>query len=118
MICVISIFVTTLLSIYLAQTITKPISKLAHSAHNIRQRRKKTLEEKSLDSRTDEIGDLYHSLEGMTKALFDRMDAIESFAADVSHEIKNPLASIQSAIETISKVKSEVWAYSFGIKVK
>ncbi len=107
MICVISIFVTTFLSIYLAQTITKPISKLAHSAHNIRQRRKKTLEEKSLDSRTDEIGDLYHSLEGMTKALFDRMDAIESFAADVSHEIKNPLASIQSAIETISKVKSE-----------
>ena len=65
------------------------------------------MEVKSLIKRKDEIGELALSLDEMTKDLFDRMDAIASFAADVSHEIKNPLTSLRSAVETLSIIKDE-----------
>ena len=55
-------------------------------------------------SRRDEIGELSRDLRGMTEALWQRMDAIEKFAADVSHEIKNPLTSLRSAVETVARI--------------
>ena len=97
------IFLTVFLSFIFSNRITLPISRLAAAADNVRN--KKGMEVKSLIKRKDEIGELALSLDEMTKDLFDRMDAIASFAADVSHEIKNPLTSLRSAVETLSIIK-------------
>jgi two-component system sensor histidine kinase ChvG len=97
--------ITILLSIYLAGTIARPIHRLAAAAERVR---KGHLREKALPvfaDRDDEIGELAGSLSDMTDALIRRMDAIERFAADVSHEIKNPLTSLNSAVETAARVK-------------
>ena len=99
------IFLTIFLSFIFSNRITLPISRLAAAADNVRN--KKGMEVKSLIKRKDEIGELALSLDEMTKDLFDRMDAIASFAADVSHEIKNPLTSLRSAVETLSIIKDE-----------
>ncbi|HQT46090.1 MAG: histidine kinase [Acidocella sp. 20-63-7] len=97
---------TVLVSFYLARTIASPIRRLASAAALMREGRARTeaLPE-NITGRNDEIGTLARTLEGSTKALWARMDAIEKFAADVSHEIKNPLSSIRSAIETLSRVE-------------
>jgi len=97
----ISLGVTLLLSFFLAGTIVTPIKRLSFAADEVRQGIGRTDSLKSLANRTDEIGDLSHSLSEMTLALYDRIDAIERFAADVAHEIKNPLTSIRSAVETL-----------------
>ena len=99
------IFLTIFLSFIFSNRITLPISRLAAAVDNVRN--KKGMEIKSLIKRKDEIGELALSLDEMTKDLFDRMDAIASFAADVSHEIKNPLTSLRSAVETLSIIKDE-----------
>jgi two-component system, OmpR family, sensor histidine kinase ChvG len=99
----VTLIVTLLLSFFLAGTIATPIRRLATAADEIRKGigRSKALREFS--SRRDEIGDLSYALSDMTKALHNRIDAIETFAADVAHEIKNPLSSVRSAVETIQK---------------
>jgi two-component system sensor histidine kinase ChvG len=99
--------VTILMSFYLASTITNPIRRLAEGADRVRtgMNRKENLPDFS--TRQDEIGDLSASLQDMTHSLWQRMDAIERFAADVSHEIKNPLTSLRSAVETLGRVKDE-----------
>lgn len=97
--------VTILLSIYLARAIARPVSLLALAAVRVRQRRGRQTTIPDLSSRNDEIGDLSTSLRDMTQALWQRMDAIERFAADVAHEIKNPLTSIRSAVETVTRLK-------------
>lgn len=97
--------VTILLSIYLARAIARPVSLLALAAVRVRQRRGRQTSIPDLSSRNDEIGDLSTSLRDMTQALWQRMDAIERFAADVAHEIKNPLTSIRSAVETVTRLK-------------
>ena len=97
--------VTVLLSMYLAGTIVRPIRRLATAAELVRrdQGRQQTIPD--FAGRNDEIGDLAESLSAMTNALWIRMDAIESFAADVAHEIKNPLTSLRSAVETTARLK-------------
>jgi two-component system sensor histidine kinase ChvG len=99
--------VTILMSFYLASTITNPIRRLAEGADRVRtgMHRKENLPD--FGNRQDEIGDLSISLQEMTHSLWQRMDAIERFAADVSHEIKNPLTSLRSAVETLGRVKDE-----------
>lgn len=99
------ITITTLLSLYLAGSITGPIVRLAHAAENIREHHHSTEEIPDFTKRKDEIGDLSRSIREMTAALRARIDAIESFAADVAHEIKNPLTSLRSAVETVAKVE-------------
>lgn len=96
--------ITVLLSLYLAGTIARPIRRLAEAAEAVRRdrHRKRTLPD--FGDRSDEIGQLAAALREMTEALWLRMDAIERFAADVAHEIKNPLSSLRSAVETAAKV--------------
>ena len=86
--------------------VAQPIIRLANAADSIRLSRARTMSLPDLAERDDEVGDLTRSLEAMTQALSKRMDAIEHFAADVSHEIKNPLTSIRSAVETLELAPS------------
>ncbi len=99
-----SLTLTVLLSVYLSTTIGRPIMRLARAVENIREGIGSGVNIPDLSARRDEIGVLSVALRDMTKALSDRMSAIENFAADVAHEIKNPLASVRSAIEAFEKV--------------
>lgn len=96
---------TIFLSMYLAGFIGRPLKKLARAAESIRQGKGRTADIPDMSPRGDEIGELSIALRQMTQALWDRMDTIERFAADVAHEIKNPLTSLRSAVETVAKVK-------------
>jgi two-component system sensor histidine kinase ChvG len=102
----IALGVTILLSLYLAGTIARPIRRLAAAAESVRRARGRRHTIPDLSRRGDEIGDLSGALREMTEALWRRMDAIEAFAADVSHEIKNPLTSLRSAVETAARVQN------------
>jgi len=86
--------------------VARPVMRLSAAADAVRLQRARAISLPDLEGRKDEIGDLARSLETMTETLSDRMDAIEAFAADVSHEIKNPLTSIRSALETLPLVKT------------
>ncbi len=96
--------VTILLSLYLAATIARPIRNLARAADRVKSGKGKKIALPDYTNRRDEIGELGRALTSMTDALWTRLDAIEGFAADVSHEIKNPLTSLKSAVETVSRV--------------
>jgi two-component system sensor histidine kinase ChvG len=100
----IALAVTVLLSLYLAGTIARPVRRLAEAAQRVRHGHHRQHEIPDFGGRGDEIGELSRSLKEMTEALWQRMDAIESFAADVAHEIKNPLTSLRSAVETAARV--------------
>ena len=94
-----------MLSLYLAGTLARPILRLATAAERVRRGLGRGVDEiPDFTARNDEIGDLSGVLREMTSALDQRMDAIERFAADVSHEIKNPLTSLRSAVETAARV--------------
>jgi two-component system, OmpR family, sensor histidine kinase ChvG len=95
---------TVLLSIYLAGTIARPVRRLAAAAERVRRGSGRQVVIPDFTARGDEIGDLSGALREMTSALWSRMDAIEHFAADVAHEIKNPLTSLRSAVETAARV--------------
>ncbi len=99
--------VTALLSVLLASTIAEPIRRLSAAAERVRSGINKRVEIPDFSSRRDEIGHLSGSLRDMTAALYNRIDAIEAFAADVSHELKNPLTSLRSAVETLAFVKTD-----------
>ena len=101
----VALAVTVLLSLYLASTIGRPIRRLAHSAELVRYGKGRKFEIPDFSHRNDEIGDLSGALREMTEALWARLDAIEGFAADVAHEIKNPLTSLRSAVETVARVE-------------
>jgi len=97
--------VTVLLSFYLASAIARPVRRLAAAADRVRRGHGRAPEAiPDFTDRRDEIGDLSAALREMTEALWRRMDAIERFAADVAHEIKNPLTSLRSAVETVGRV--------------
>ena len=100
----IALGVTVLLSIYLAGTIARPIRRLAAAAERVRRGHGRQVLIPDFTRRGDEIGDLSGALREMTSALWRRIDAIEHFAADVAHEIKNPLTSLRSAVETAARV--------------
>ena len=100
----IAIFVSLTSSILLNNLIAQPVRMLARAADRVRLSRARAISLPQLAHRDDEIGDLTVSLEDMTQSLSERMDAIERFAADVAHEIKNPLTSLRSAVETLELV--------------
>lgn len=97
--------ITVLMSFYLARAIARPVSRLAAAAEQVRSGQGRQQVIPDLSRRQDEIGDLSASLRAMTEALWQRMDATERFAADVAHEIKNPLTSLRSAVETVVRLK-------------
>ena len=94
-------------SLYLSGFIAEPIRRLAAAADVVRSGRAGRDTIPLMRERHDEIGDLSESLSAMTRALYDRIDAIESFAADVAHELKNPLTSLKSAVEMFSRAKDD-----------
>jgi two-component system, OmpR family, sensor histidine kinase ChvG len=97
--------VTMLLSVLMARTIAGPMRRLSAGADRVRRSIKAREEIPDFTHRSDEIGHLSAALRDMTAALYRRIDAIENFAADVSHELKNPLTSLKSAAETLPLVK-------------
>lgn len=99
--------VTALLSMLLASTIANPLRRLSAAANRVRRGGKNREEIPDFSDRQDEIGNLSVAIRDMTNALYARIEAIESFAADVSHELKNPLTSLRSAVETLPLAKSE-----------
>ncbi len=102
-----TLLITILLSIYLSGVIARPLRKLARAAENVRKGKIKDTDIPDMSDRHDEIGELSLVLRDMTHALWERMDTIEAFAADVAHEIKNPLTSLKSAVETARVVKKK-----------
>jgi len=99
--------VMIVLSLLLASTIAGPVRRLADSAERVRRRIRTRVEIPDFTDRRDEIGHLSGALRDMTGALYNRIEAIEMFAADVSHELKNPLTSLRSAVETLPLAKNE-----------
>ena len=91
-------------SLLLSRFIAEPVLRLARAADRVTLSRARAISLPDIARRDDELGDLARSLETMTQALSERMDAIERFAADVAHEIRNPLTSIRSAVETLELV--------------
>lgn len=100
----IALGVTMLSSFLIYALVARPVLRLARAADRVQQARARSISMPDLARRQDEIGDLTRSLEQMTDSLSERMDAIERFAADVAHEIRNPLTSIRSAVETLDLV--------------
>jgi two-component system sensor histidine kinase ChvG len=99
--------VMIVLSLLFASTIAGPVRRLADSAERVRRRIRTRVEIPDFTNRRDEIGHLSGALRDMTDALYNRIEAIEMFAADVSHELKNPLTSLRSAVETLPLAKNE-----------
>jgi two-component system sensor histidine kinase ChvG len=108
MLSLVAVAVTVLLSLYLAGTITRPIRQLAAGAERVTIGHGRAEEIPDLSRRDDDIGDLSTALRAMTDELHQRLDAIEGFAADVAHELKNPLSSLRSAVETMQRVGDDV----------
>lgn len=105
---ILTAFASTLISsLLLSRLIAQPLLRLARAADRVRLSRARSISLPSISKRQDELGDLSRALEAMTGALSQRMDAIEHFAADVAHEIRNPLTSIRSAIDTLPLVKDD-----------
>jgi two-component system sensor histidine kinase ChvG len=99
--------VMVVLSMLLAGTIAGPVRRLADGAERVRRRIRSRVEIPDFTRRRDEIGELSGALREMTNALYTRIEAIESFAADVAHELRNPLTSLRSAVETLPLAKSD-----------
>ncbi|HKA71375.1 MAG TPA: sensor histidine kinase [Xanthobacteraceae bacterium] len=99
--------VMVVLSTLLARTIAEPVKRLAETAERVRRRIRSRVEIPDFTHRRDEIGHLSGTLRDMTNALYSRIEAIESFAADVAHELKNPLTSLRSAVETLPLARSD-----------
>ncbi len=102
-----SLIVSIILSLYLANTIIQPLRRLVRATVLVRTGREREVEVPRMQERSDEIGVLARAVSDMTAALRHRIDAVESFAADVAHEIKNPLASLRSATESLPRVKDQ-----------
>ena len=103
----IALGITIVLSLFFAGTITRPVRRLARAAERVRAGGGRKVEIPDFTARNDEIGRLSAALREMTDTLWVRMDAIERFAADVAHEVKNPLSSVLSAVDTARRVKDE-----------
>ena len=100
-----ALLISIALSLFLARTIVEPLRKLVRAAVRVRLGRDRAVVVPRLPERRDEIGLLARAISDMTAALRHRIDAVETFAADVAHEIKNPLASLRSALESLDKVE-------------
>ena len=96
-----------LLSLFLAGTIAEPIRRLSDAAERVRRGVRSREEIPDFGGRSDEIGHLSGALRDMTRALYNRIEGTERFAADVAHELKNPLTSLRSAVETLPRARND-----------
>jgi two-component system sensor histidine kinase ChvG len=103
----VAVGVMVVLSVLLAGTIAEPVRRLADAAERVRRRIRSRIEIPDFTRRRDEIGHLSGTLRDMTNAMYSRIEAIESFAADVAHELKNPLTSLRSAVETLPLARND-----------
>lgn len=103
----VAVAVMVISSLFLARFIAEPVQRLARAADEVRGGHAGRGTIPVMDERRDEIGDLAQSLSAMTRALHDRIDAIERFAADVAHELKNPLTSLKSAVEMLNRADTD-----------
>lgn len=101
------ILLSVFLSLFLARTIVRPLRRLAIAAHRVRLGRSREVRVPRLPSRNDEIGLLARAVSDMSQSLRQRIDNMEAFAADVTHELKNPLASLRSAVDGLDRVHDE-----------
>jgi len=101
----VTITLSMLLSRFLARTIARPLRRLALAAHRVRLGRSREVDVPRLPHRRDEIGLLARALHDMTHSLRNRIDATDAFAADVTHELKNPLASLRSAVDSLERTR-------------
>ena len=101
------LLMTILLGLYLSRSIIGPVTRLARAADAVRLAKSNTVSLPKMLERRDDIGDLARALSAMTEELQSRMQATAAFAADVAHEIKNPLTSLRSAVETVSRIDDE-----------
>ena len=100
-----ALLISVALSLFLARTIVRPLRRIALAAHRVRLGRAREVKVPRLPSRRDEIGFLARSVADMSQSLRQRIDNIEHFAADVTHELKNPLASLRSALDGMETVE-------------
>jgi two-component system, OmpR family, sensor histidine kinase ChvG len=105
MILALALLLSVLLSLFLARTIVRPLRRLALAAQRVRLGRAREVKVPRLPSRSDEIGLLARAVSDMSQSLRQRIDNIEAFAADVTHELKNPLASLRSALDALQLVE-------------
>ena len=103
---VLLVAISVFLSLFLARTIVRPLRRLAIAAHRVRLGRSREVNVPRLPSRSDEIGLLARAVSDMSQSLRHRIDNIENFAADVTHELKNPLASLRSAVDGLDRVEN------------
>jgi two-component system sensor histidine kinase ChvG len=104
---IVALAVMLISSVFLSRFIARPVLALADAADRVRSGQSGREIIPSMEGRDDEIGELAVSFSAMTRALYDRIDAIESFAADVAHELKNPLTSLKSAVEMLTRAKDD-----------
>ena len=103
-IMIVLVAVSVFLSLFFARTIARPLRRLAIAAHRVRLGRSREVNVPRLPSRSDEIGLLARAVSDMSQSLRHRIDSMEAFAADVTHELKNPLASLRSAVDALDRV--------------
>lgn len=103
----VAVAVMVVSSLFLARFIAEPVQRLSRAADEVRGGHAGRSTIPTMEDRRDEIGDLANSLSAMTRALYDRIDAIERFAADVAHELKNPLTSLKSAVEMLTRANTD-----------
>ncbi len=104
-VALVAVVVQIVLSLLMAGTIAGPLRRLAGAAEKVQASINSRAQIPDFSERTDEVGHLSKALSAMTSALYNRMEAIERFAADVAHELKNPLTSLRSAVETLPLAK-------------
>ncbi|HVY90878.1 MAG TPA: stimulus-sensing domain-containing protein [Hyphomonadaceae bacterium] len=102
---IVAVLVAIITSTLLTLGIARPVQQLAAASDRVRTGATERLNLGKLHNRKDELGDLAQAMEAMTKSLYDRIQENERFAADVAHELKNPLTSIRSAVETAQAVQ-------------